>query len=93
MFSIHSFIVFFFLSMQFSLSSSSFSSIKVWMSFYMSSPVPVPSREESSPPPEDAGIDRVSSPTPLEAIEPVRPFINREDGSPPIPRLKWRGEH
>ena len=61
----------------------------------MVSSVPVPSREESSPFPDparaDAGINPLaleSSPAPLEAIDPARLFVNREGGSPPMPRLE-----
>ena len=63
---------------------------------YMASSVPVPSRDESSPLPDppradEAGISPLaleSSPAPLEAIDPARLFVNREGGSPPMPRLQ-----
>ena len=62
---------------------------------YTVSSVPIPSREESSPLPDparaDAGINPLaleSSPAPLEAIDPARLFVNREGGSPPMPRLE-----
>ena len=63
----------------------------------MASSVPVPSRDESSPLPEPPRADEAvcnsplaleSSPAPLEAIEPARLFVNREGGSPPMPRLE-----